>query len=73
MDRKWIENGQKMDRKWIENGQKMDRKWIENGWKMDRKWRGTSVHHFFPCAVEISFLHIKQQLRNKILLLSKQN
>ena len=38
MDRKWIDNGQKLDRKWIDNGQKLDRKWLDNGQKLDRKW-----------------------------------
>ena len=38
MDRKWIENGQKIDKKWMENGQKIDRKWIVNK-QIETMWK----------------------------------
>ncbi len=35
MDRRWIEDGQKMDR---QMDRQMDRRWIEDGQKTDRRW-----------------------------------
>ena len=32
MDRKWIDNGQKMDKKLDRKQISMDRKWLENGY-----------------------------------------